>query len=71
MSPETRRVVVHPAATREPVALALRHLPVAVTFGFFEETDGLLIVDPTVKEEAVSGGEMVVVLNARRALRRA
>jgi exosome complex component RRP45 len=65
VSPETRRVVVHPAATREPVALALRHLPVAVTFGFFEETDGLLILDPTVKEEAVSGGEMVVVLNAR------
>ena len=64
VSPETRRVVVHPAATREPVALALRHLPVAVTFGFFEEHDGLLIVDPTIKEETVSGGEMVVVLNA-------
>ena len=64
VSPETRRVVVHSAATREPVALALRHLPVAVTFGFFEEHDGLLIVDPTIKEETVSGGEMVVVLNA-------
>jgi exosome complex component RRP45 len=64
VSPETRRVVVHSAETREPIPLALRHLPVAVTFGFFEEHDGVLIVDPTIKEETVAGGEMVVVLNA-------
>ena len=65
VSNETRQVIIHPATVREPVPLAIRHTPLAVTFGFFEEpNDGLIIMDPTVKEEKVSDGEMVVVLNA-------
>ena len=40
VNPETQRVTVHPADVREPVPLALHHLPVAITFGFFAEQDG-------------------------------
>ena len=68
VAPDTQRVTVHPADVREPIPLALHHLPVAFTFGFFAEHDGLVIVDPTVKEEAVMGSELVVVLNAHNEL---
>ena len=60
VNPETQRVTVHPADVREPVPLALHHLPVAITFGFFAEQDGLVIVDPSVKEEMVIGSDLVV-----------
>ena len=55
VSPDTQRVTVHSADVREPIPLALHHLPVAVTFGFFAEQDGLVVVDPTVNEEMVIG----------------
>lgn len=64
VSPDTQLITVHPADVREPVPLALHHLPVAVTFGFFAEQDGLVIADPTVNEEMVVGSDLVVVLNA-------
>ena len=64
VSPDTQLITVHPADVREPVPLALHHLPVAITFGYFAEQDGLVITDPTVNEEMVIGSELVVVLNA-------
>ena len=64
VSPDTQLITVHPADVREPVPLALHHLPVAITFGYFAEQDGLVIADPTVNEEMVIGSELVVVLNA-------
>ena len=64
VSPDTQLITVHPADVREPVPLALHHLPVAITFGFFAEQDGLVIADPTVNEEMVVGSDLVVVLNA-------
>jgi exosome complex component RRP45 len=64
VDPQTQRVVIHPADAREPVPLALHHLPVAVTFGFFAESEGLVVMDPSVREEAVLGSDLIVVLNA-------
>ena len=53
---------------REPVPLALHHLPVAITFGFFAEQDGLIVVDPTLSEEMVIGSNLIAVLNAHNEL---
>ena len=64
VDPSTQLVTVHPADAREPIPLALHHLPIAVKFGFFAEHEGLLIVDPLVDEEAVMASSLIVVLNA-------
>lgn len=62
VAPATRQVVVHSPDQREPIPLAIRHTPVAVTFGFFEGLDGVLLIDPSIKEKQVVDGEMVVVM---------
>jgi exosome complex component RRP45 len=58
-------VVVHSAKDREPVSLSIHHIPICVTFAFFE--DGTtMAVDPTLKEEQVMDGRMTMTLNAHR-----
>lgn len=55
-------VIVHPVTEREPLPLTLHHLPLPVTFAFFEEGD-LLVVDPLAQEEATASGRFTVTTN--------
>ncbi|XP_057536429.1 exosome complex component RRP45A-like [Amaranthus tricolor] len=58
-----QEVVVHPPQVREPCALIIHHLPIAVTFAFMTQ-DNILVIDPSYYEEAIMKGRMTVTLNA-------
>ncbi|GLU19302.1 hypothetical protein SLE2022_355610 [Rubroshorea leprosula] len=58
-----QQVIVHPPEVREPLPLTLHHLPIAVTFGFFND-ETILVIDPTHNEEAVMAGRMTATVNA-------
>ncbi|GMI78918.1 ECERIFERUM 7 [Hibiscus trionum] len=57
-----QEVIVHPLEMRDPVPLIIHHLPIAITFGFFDES--LMVIDPTHNEEAVMAGRMIATVNA-------
>ncbi|OMO51126.1 hypothetical protein COLO4_37803 [Corchorus olitorius] len=48
---------------REPLPLIVHHLPIAITFGFFND-ESVVVIDPTHSEEAVMTGRMVATVNA-------
>lgn len=59
---EGGRVTVHTLQDREPVPLSIHHIPVCISFAFFE--DGTVCcVDPSIKEEEIMGGMMTVAVN--------
>ncbi|GLT46472.1 hypothetical protein SLA2020_202200 [Shorea laevis] len=58
-----QQVIVHPPEVREPLPLTVHHLPIAITFGFFND-ESILVIDPTHNEEAVMGGRMTATVNA-------
>ncbi|CAH8260273.1 unnamed protein product [Arabidopsis lyrata] len=59
----SQEVIIHPPEEREPLPLIIHHLPIAFTFGFFNK-GSILVMDPTVVEEAVMSGRMTVTVNA-------
>ncbi|CAH3039177.1 unnamed protein product [Porites lobata] len=58
-------VTIHSPEDRDPVPLSVLHMPVCISFGFFDEGQ-LLLVDPTEKEEAVMNGRMIMAMNIHR-----
>ncbi|XP_041359365.1 exosome complex component RRP45-like [Gigantopelta aegis] len=58
-------VTVHPPEDRDPVPLSIHHMPVCVSFAFFEQGK-FLLVDPSLKEEKVMDGKMVIGMNKHR-----
>lgn len=59
------QVTIHSLEDRQPVPLTVHHMPICVTFAFFEDGK-YLIVDPTEREENVMAGKMVVAMNIYR-----
>jgi len=55
-------VTVHGLSEREPVPLSIHHIPVSITFGFFEDGE-FILVDPSLKEELVQDGRMTLTVN--------
>ncbi|CCE63308.1 hypothetical protein TPHA_0E02160 [Tetrapisispora phaffii CBS 4417] len=71
------QVTVHPINEREPVALGILHIPICVTFSFFNPQDveenikgagnnEIAIIDATLKEESLRDGVLTVTLNKNR-----
>ncbi|CAM6021921.1 unnamed protein product [Sphagnum balticum] len=60
--PDGQDIIVHPPEVREPLALSIHHLPIAVTFAFLGDGD-LLVLDPSLKEELVMGGRLTFTVN--------
>ncbi len=60
MSPDTGAVEEHAPELREPLPLALHHLPVVVAFAFFEGAGELVVLDPSAVEESAAEGVMTV-----------
>ncbi|KAJ7357635.1 Exosome complex component RRP45 [Desmophyllum pertusum] len=58
-------VTIHSPEDRDPVPLSILHMPVCITFGFFDEGE-LLLVDPTDKEEIIMNGRMIMAMNIHR-----
>ncbi|KAF0341586.1 ribosomal protein S5 domain 2-type protein [Gigaspora margarita] len=55
-------VTIHPVDQRNPVPLSIHHTPICVTFAFFENGD-LWVVDPSLKEEQIRRGDMIIAIN--------
>lgn len=71
------RVTVHPIDEREPVSLGVLHVPICVTFSFFnpddteenikgEDNAEISIIDASLKEELLRDGVLTVTLNKNR-----
>lgn len=58
-------VIVHASDEKDPIPLSVHHMPICVTFSFYEQGKYLL-VDPTDKEEKVMDGKMVIGMNKHR-----
>lgn len=57
-----QEVAIHPPEVKEPLPLIIHHLPIAITFAFFDSGSNM-VIDPTHNEEAVMGGRMTVTMN--------
>ena len=62
VSIEGQDVTVYTLAERVPVALAMLHHPLCVTFSFYEGGE-VMVLDATLQEQQMSEGEMVVTAN--------
>ncbi|CCD23864.1 exosome non-catalytic core subunit RRP45 NDAI_0C02040 [Naumovozyma dairenensis CBS 421] len=71
------QVIMHPVDEREPVPLGILHVPICVTFSFFNPMDTeenikgdtnaeITIIDATLKEELLRDGVLTVTLNKNR-----
>ncbi|XP_067662910.1 exosome complex component RRP45-like [Haliotis asinina] len=58
-------VTVHSPEERDPVPLSVHHMPICCTFAFFTQGKHLL-VDPSLVEEKVMDGKMVIGMNKHR-----
>ncbi|KAI9342898.1 ribosomal protein S5 domain 2-type protein [Obelidium mucronatum] len=60
-------VIIHDIEERNPIPLSIHHIPICITFGFFDKGERVL-VDPTHLEEQVQDGDFIVVVNTHREL---
>lgn len=71
------QVTVHPVDEREPVPLGILHIPICITFSFFNPQDieenikgdsnaEISIIDASLKEELLRDGVLTVTLNKNR-----
>ncbi|XP_028833617.1 exosome complex component RRP45 [Denticeps clupeoides] len=58
-------ITVHPAAERDPIPLSIYHMPISVSFAFFQQGTYLL-VDPCEREERVMDGLLFIAMNKHR-----
>jgi len=58
-------VTIHPVEQRNPVPLSVHHMPICVTFAFFENGE-CVVVDPTLQEEQIRQGDMTMTLNVHK-----
>jgi len=52
-------------AYRDPLPLSVVHIPLCVTFAFFDDSK-FMLVDPTQRELLVADGTVVVAMNKHR-----
>ncbi|KAI8622153.1 ribosomal protein S5 domain 2-type protein [Chytriomyces sp. MP71] len=67
VSVEGDQVTIHDMDERNPIPLSIHHIPICITFGFFDNGEKVL-VDPTHLEEQVQDGDFIVVVNTHREL---
>ncbi|XP_048189399.1 exosome complex component RRP45 isoform X1 [Perognathus longimembris pacificus] len=58
-------VTLYTPEERDPVPLSIHHMPICVSFAFFQQGTYLL-VDPSEREERVMGGLLVIAMNKHR-----
>lgn len=58
-------ITIHSPEERDPVPLSVHHMPICVSFAFFDQGKYLL-VDPVDREEKVMDGRMVIGMNKHR-----
>ncbi|KAG1143989.1 hypothetical protein G6F37_006553 [Rhizopus arrhizus] len=63
-------VTIHPMDQRNPVPLSIHHIPICITFAFYNEGNHglseLLVVDPNYLEEQCKKGDMTITMNINK-----
>lgn len=67
VSVQGEEVTVYSLEERDPVPLSIHHMPICVSFAFFQQGTYLL-VDPSEREERVMDGLLVIAMNKHREL---
>ncbi|XP_067849206.1 exosome complex component RRP45 [Heptranchias perlo] len=67
VSIQGEEVTVYTPEERDPIPLSIHHMPIAVSFAFFQQGTYLL-VDPIEHEERVMDGLLVIAMNKHREL---
>ncbi|KFO87993.1 Exosome complex component RRP45, partial [Buceros rhinoceros silvestris] len=65
VSVQGQEVTVYTPEERDPVPLSIHHMPICVSFAFFQQGTYLL-VDPSEREERVMDGVLVIAMNKHR-----
>ncbi|EOB04280.1 Exosome complex exonuclease RRP45, partial [Anas platyrhynchos] len=65
VSVQGEEVTVYSPEERDPVPLSIHHMPICVSFAFFQQGTYLL-VDPSEREERVMDGLLVIAMNKHR-----
>ncbi|KAM6147919.1 exosome complex component RRP45 [Erethizon dorsatum] len=65
VSVQGEEVTLYTPEERDPVALSIHHMPICVSFAFFQQGTYLL-VDPSEREERVMDGLLVIAMNKHR-----
>ncbi|NXJ59928.1 EXOS9 protein, partial [Rostratula benghalensis] len=65
VSVQGEEVTVYTPEERDPVPLSIHHMPICVSFAFFQQGTYLL-VDPSEREERVMDGILVIAMNKHR-----
>ncbi|KFQ99654.1 Exosome complex component RRP45, partial [Opisthocomus hoazin] len=65
VSVQGEEVTVYTPEERDPVPLSIHHMPICVSFAFFQQGTYLL-VDPSEREERVMDGLLVIAMNKHR-----
>ncbi|XP_054680983.1 exosome complex component RRP45 [Grus americana] len=65
VSVQGEEVTVYTPEERDPVPLSIHHMPICVSFAFFQQGTYLL-VDPSEREESVMDGLLVIAMNKHR-----
>nr|XP_002123693.1 exosome complex component RRP45 [Ciona intestinalis] len=60
-----QEVTIHKFEDKHPIPLTLHHVPFCVSFAFFQG-GGLMVVDPTLNEEKVMDGKLMVAVNKHK-----
>ncbi|PKU29426.1 exosome complex component rrp45 [Limosa lapponica baueri] len=65
VSVQGEEVTVYTPEERDPVPLSIHHMPICISFAFFQQGTYLL-VDPSEREERVMDGVLVIAMNKHR-----
>uniref|UniRef100_A0A669CN31 Exosome complex component RRP45 n=1 Tax=Oreochromis niloticus TaxID=8128 RepID=A0A669CN31_ORENI len=65
VSTQGQEVTVYSPEERDPIPLSIYHMPISVSFAFFQQGTYLL-VDPCEREERVMDGLLVIAMNKHR-----
>ncbi|KAL2098221.1 hypothetical protein ACEWY4_007428 [Coilia grayii] len=65
VSIQGQEFTVHTAEERDPIPLSIYHMPISVSFAFFQQ-GSYLLVDPNDSEEKVMEGLLVIAMNKHR-----
>lgn len=72
-------IIVHDMNERQPVSLSILHVPICISFSFFNPDDNetnlkgdlnneIAIMDATLKEELIRDGSLIITINKNREL---
>ncbi|MEE6461657.1 hypothetical protein FKM82_001359 [Ascaphus truei] len=65
VSVQGEEVTVYTPEERDPVPLSIHHMPICISFAFFQQGT-FLLVDPSEREERVMDGLLVIAMNKHR-----